>query len=86
VNDGRLPAEHGAAEQEVLAKIWRDCLGVAHVRPTDNFFGLGGHSLKAVQMLQTVNDVFGIEMPLSAIAETATLQSMMERILAERSR
>lgn len=34
--------------EEILAKIWAEVLGLARVGIKDNFFDLGGHSLKAV--------------------------------------
>ncbi|MEO1049763.1 MAG: amino acid adenylation domain-containing protein [Bacteroidota bacterium] len=57
------------ATEEQLAKIWSDILGKEQVGIHDNFFALGGHSLKAIrlcaavfrQMDKTINikDVFG---------------------------
>ena len=35
--------------QEHIAAVWASVLGVADVKPQDNFFNLGGHSLLAVQ-------------------------------------
>ncbi|UWR23513.1 MupA/Atu3671 family FMN-dependent luciferase-like monooxygenase [Sulfitobacter sp. S190] len=35
--------------QACIARVWTALLGVAQIRPGDNFFALGGHSLLAVQ-------------------------------------
>jgi natural product biosynthesis luciferase-like monooxygenase protein len=35
--------------QAVIAQVWTAILGVAQIRPGDNFFALGGHSLLAIQ-------------------------------------
>jgi len=35
--------------QAAIAQVWSGILGVATIRPSDNFFALGGHSLLAVQ-------------------------------------
>ncbi|MFN4058508.1 MAG: MupA/Atu3671 family FMN-dependent luciferase-like monooxygenase [Roseinatronobacter sp.] len=35
--------------QDHIAAVWASVLGVAEVKPQDNFFNLGGHSLLAVQ-------------------------------------
>jgi amino acid adenylation domain-containing protein len=38
------------AEEQVIADIWSDALGVASVSRHDNFFELGGHSLLALRV------------------------------------
>lgn len=42
-------AANGGDTLSKIAGVWRDVLGVAEVKPSDNFFQLGGHSLLAVQ-------------------------------------
>ncbi|CAG8999283.1 MAG: Tyrocidine synthase 3 [Candidatus Celerinatantimonas neptuna] len=44
-------APQGEAEQ-ILAAIWRELLQVEQVGRNDDFFGLGGHSLMAVQLIE----------------------------------
>jgi acyl carrier protein len=40
--------------EESIAGVWREVLGVAHVRPSDNFFDLGGHSLLAMRAIALI--------------------------------
>jgi amino acid adenylation domain-containing protein len=40
--------------EKVLAKIWREEVGVERVSAHDNFFDIGGHSLLAVQVIARV--------------------------------
>lgn len=61
----RLPAE-GAAEagplpeiEEKLASIWRRVLKVENISASDDFFALGGTSLKSVRMVVEVDEAFG---------------------------
>jgi len=61
----RLPAE-GAAEgsplpeiEEKLASIWRSILKVEDISTSDDFFDLGGTSLKSVRMVLEVDEAFG---------------------------
>jgi acyl carrier protein len=61
----RLPAE-GAAEggplpeiEEKLAAIWRRILKVEDISTSDDFFALGGTSLKSVRMVLEVDEAFG---------------------------
>jgi amino acid adenylation domain-containing protein len=53
--------------ERMLAQDWRDILGVGEVGVHDDFFALGGHSIKAIQLIArlqtrglqaTTNDVF----------------------------
>jgi amino acid adenylation domain-containing protein len=44
----------GSAAEEYLLGLWRDLLGVDEIRPTDNFFDLGGHSLLSMQMIARI--------------------------------
>ncbi|WP_424533408.1 amino acid adenylation domain-containing protein [Sphaerisporangium viridialbum] len=54
------PAPHSAAEK-VIAGIWREVLGVAHVGVTDNFFALGGDSIISLQVIARAKK-FGIQL------------------------
>ena len=58
----------------LIAGVWGDLLGVPAVRDTDTFFGLGGHSLKALHMLDLVEDSCGAELGgMREISEHPTL-------------
>jgi amino acid adenylation domain-containing protein/FkbH-like protein/non-ribosomal peptide synthase protein (TIGR01720 family) len=54
-------------DEGLIAEIWAAVLGVERVGRKDDFFGLGGHSLKAVMMLSRVNRALGAELLLEAI-------------------
>ncbi|WP_431358152.1 MupA/Atu3671 family FMN-dependent luciferase-like monooxygenase [Sulfitobacter albidus] len=45
--------------QAAIAAVWQGLLGVAQVRPSDNFFALGGHSLLAVQAHRDIKAALG---------------------------
>jgi hypothetical protein len=46
--------------QAAIAQVWTAILGVATIRPSDNFFALGGHSLLAVQAHRDIKAALGI--------------------------
>ena len=59
-------APHEGSER-LIAEIWAAVLGVERVGRNDDFFGLGGHSLKAVMMLSRVNRALGSTLLLEAV-------------------
>ncbi|MCK4257387.1 MAG: amino acid adenylation domain-containing protein [Halanaerobiales bacterium] len=60
--------------EEKLAVIWSDVLGVQKVGVYDNFFDLGGHSLKATFLIAKVYKFFGVELSLKEIFKTTILR------------
>ncbi|HKH45556.1 MAG TPA: amino acid adenylation domain-containing protein, partial [Thermoanaerobaculia bacterium] len=72
-------APRTAAEMRV-ASVWGELLGVERVGREDSFFALGGHSLQAARLTARVRDVFGIEMPVRAVFERATLAAFASLI------
>jgi amino acid adenylation domain-containing protein/non-ribosomal peptide synthase protein (TIGR01720 family) len=69
-----LPAEppRGPVEQ-ALAAIWADVLGRDAIGREDDFFALGGHSLKAVRVVTQVRERLGVDLPLSALFSAPTI-------------
>ncbi|HEX3529710.1 MAG TPA: amino acid adenylation domain-containing protein [Thermoanaerobaculia bacterium] len=66
--------------EERLAAIWADLLGIdrlgGRVGAEDDFFELGGHSLLATQVVSRVRETFGVELPLRAFFEAATVTAL----------
>ena len=59
-----------------LAQIWEEVLDVRAVSVTSNFFGLGGSSLDAMTLMIHIQEQFKQELPLTALFETATIESI----------
>ena len=68
------------AVEEMLAEIWHEVLGVERVGIHDSFFDLGGHSLKATQVLSRVEELFGVELSVRALLESPTIAGLAEAI------
>jgi tyrocidine synthetase-3 len=66
-----------------LAKIWREVLGIKRVSRNDNFFNLGGHSLKAIQVLSRINSQFKIDLGLKKIFTSSTIYEISSIIEKE---
>lgn len=52
---------------------WKDVLKVDQIKPEDNFFTLGGHSLMANQVLNRINQAFGIALNFEDFFENGTV-------------
>jgi acyl carrier protein len=76
------PAPPRSPVEEQLAVIWKRVLGLEQVGVDDNFFDLGGHSLKATQVISRLRKAFNIEMPLRSLFESPTISSLARRIEA----
>jgi amino acid adenylation domain-containing protein len=63
-------------EEEILAAIWADVLGIGKIGVHDNFFLLGGDSLKAAQVVARLRDLFRVELPLRGMFQSPTLEEM----------
>ncbi|HYW06890.1 MAG TPA: amino acid adenylation domain-containing protein, partial [Longimicrobium sp.] len=59
--------------EELLAGIWAEVLGVARLGVHDDFFAVGGHSLRAMRVASRVEEALGVSLPLRAVFETPTV-------------
>jgi acyl carrier protein len=69
--------------EEALAGIWSAVLGVEPVGVDDDFFALGGHSLRAMQVVARVRDVLRIELPIRRIFESPTIAGLTVGLVEE---
>jgi amino acid adenylation domain-containing protein len=79
-----LPEEYAAPEnttEEVVIKAWSEVLGIAPVGRNDDFFALGGESLLAMIIINTLNQRFNTSLQvrdLLAARRPADLASIIE--------
>ncbi|MBN8478360.1 MAG: hypothetical protein J0L91_05285, partial [Burkholderiales bacterium] len=66
-----------------IALLWRDVLGVARVGADDDFFVLGGDSLKAASFLARFEAACGVAIPVSAIFDAPTPAGLEGRLARE---
>jgi amino acid adenylation domain-containing protein len=59
--------------ERAMAELWCTVLGVERVGATDDFFRLGGHSLKAAQLNAKVRERFNVILPLRNVFEDPTV-------------
>ncbi|OLT58220.1 non-ribosomal peptide synthetase [Moorena bouillonii] len=66
--------------QKILAEIWAEVLGIEQIGIHDNFFDLGGHSLRATQVVSRVRQGFGNELTLQGLFESPTIAGIAKNI------
>ncbi|MGH9763222.1 MAG: condensation domain-containing protein, partial [Blastocatellia bacterium] len=64
-----------------MARIWAEMLGVDKVGVYDNFFDLGGHSLRAASLVYRVLRVFQVEIALRSIFDFPALGDFCNHLL-----
>jgi amino acid adenylation domain-containing protein len=67
-------------EEEMLAELWSQVLGVERVGVHDNFAELGGHSLLATQLMARVREAFQVEVPLRTLFEAPTVAELAKQV------
>ena len=62
--------------ESVLVKIWEEVLEVDRIGIDDNFFNLGGHSLKTIQIRSRLKQQIGVEVALKDFFEHQTVREL----------
>ncbi|MEM7350597.1 MAG: non-ribosomal peptide synthase/polyketide synthase, partial [Acidobacteriota bacterium] len=80
------PAETGETNRRVLmprtptekrlVEIWREVLDREQLGVDENFFDLGGHSLRAIKVASRVRREFGVEVPMRELFEAPTIAGL----------
>ena len=66
--------------EEAVARIWCEVLELPAVRAEDNFYALGGDSLRMTQLLLHLNQTFGTMLVASRFRKLATLGDLAAHI------
>ncbi|NEW06409.1 non-ribosomal peptide synthetase, partial [Paenibacillus sp. SYP-B3998] len=63
-----------------LVRIWQGVLGLEKVGVKDNFFDLGGHSLRATTLVSKVHQELNVVLPLRDVFRFSTIEEMAQAI------
>jgi amino acid adenylation domain-containing protein len=66
--------------EELLASLWSEVLGVERIGVHENFFAVGGHSLRAVQLVSRLRQAFGVDLGVHALFSSPTIAELAELI------
>jgi amino acid adenylation domain-containing protein len=73
-------AEPSTDTERAVARIWGDVLGLPAVGLRSNFFALGGHSLKVVDLVSRIRESFAVDLPLRVAYESPTVEETARAI------
>lgn len=65
-----------------LAEIWQEVLGIERVGRHDNFFDIGGHSLKAMKLLHMLHKELQVDVSLRHIFSNPTIEKLAAALSA----
>ncbi|WP_160672477.1 non-ribosomal peptide synthetase [Clostridium sp. C8-1-8] len=82
VNTGAKYVAARNKKEEELIKIYEQTLGINRIGIDDDFFVLGGHSLKAIQLVALVQKEFKIELSVREIFNNPTIRQLEQYIEA----
>jgi amino acid adenylation domain-containing protein/thioester reductase-like protein len=68
-----LPTTH---TQKLIADIWSSVLGTTHLGIHNNFFDMGGNSLRAMQVMSLLRKTLQIDLPLRYLFENPTVAEL----------
>ena len=78
---GAAPAVAPVGDREVrVAGLWREVLGIDDIGAHDNFFDLGGDSLRLAALHRRLESTFGIDLPIQRLFEYSTVRSLARAI------
>ena len=73
-----LPARNDTDEK--LVRIWQEVLGRGGIGIKDNFFDLGGHSLRATRIIARISEEFGVKIDLKQLFFEPTIEQLSDYI------
>ena len=78
--DREYKVELKTKEEKIVGEIWRDVLKYKNVGANDDFFKYGGNSIKAIQMVNRINEEFGVKLAINGLFENTTIKKLAQII------
>jgi amino acid adenylation domain-containing protein len=73
------------ATENALAEVWKEILKVPTIGPDENFFHLGGDSLRAIQSVLQINRALNSNITISHVFQSPTIRSLGQKIESARA-
>lgn len=59
-----------------LSQLWESTLNCSPISVFDNFFDIGGDSLRAIRLMTLINQQFSVKIPLNSLFQSGTIEQM----------
>lgn len=80
IKSGEIYAEARTPIEEELTAIWQGIFKREKIGIFDDFFALGGHSIKAIKMIAEVQRIFRIKLEFARVLSQPTIAELAEEI------
>ncbi len=81
VTDDAMEAPLTDPIERSLQAIWQQVLAMAPIGPDDDFFALGGHSIKAVRVVAEIERIHGVPLRVATLFEAPTVRQLARFLL-----
>ncbi|WP_442950469.1 amino acid adenylation domain-containing protein [Paenibacillus sp. FSL H7-0357] len=78
-SEERYEAASTETERKLLG-IWEDVLGVENIGMSDDFFAIGGHSLRATALVSKIQKTMNVELTLQDVFRLPTIKEQARKI------
>ncbi|MGN6712777.1 amino acid adenylation domain-containing protein, partial [Anaerocolumna jejuensis] len=82
---GSVFEEPRSEEEEEMLAVWKKVLRKESISINDNFFLLGGQSLKAILLISEISQVFGKELSIEQVFKNATIKELVRELQNSKS-
>jgi acyl-coenzyme A synthetase/AMP-(fatty) acid ligase len=79
-HDGGPPTLPRTPLEREVAAVWSAVLGREAIGVHENFFAIGGHSLKVMQVVARLHRRLGLEVPVKVFFEAPTIEGLAEAL------
>ncbi|MGE5343807.1 MAG: amino acid adenylation domain-containing protein [Candidatus Omnitrophota bacterium] len=81
---GAAYVEASTPTAQVIASIWQELLGLNRVGIHDNFFDLGGNSMRLIDLRNRLRETFGIDLSMAVLFEYPTIDGFARYVESQK--
>lgn len=79
---GEAEGPRNAVEQELVG-LWKELLGLSELSICDNYFTIGGDSIKAIKLVNALNQTMGLSLGVKDLFQYQDIAALAEHIQSE---